>query len=134
MTPRLPDSPEGLTHADLIGVVRDLVHEVTRLGSENEKLVGVLAKLRLEHQAVKDELARLKHLPPRPPIKPSGMDTATGAEGRRTDGEKDGRSTRRRGSHLDKLRIGATILVPAKAPEGSRHKGYEDIVVQDFDL
>jgi len=134
MSSELPESLDRLSPSELIGVVRDLIREVARVRGENEKLTGALAKLRLEHQAVKDELARLKHLPPRPPIKPSGMDTATGAEGRRTDGEKDGRSTRRRGSHLDKLRIGATILVPAKAPEGSRHKGYEDIVVQDFDL
>src|ERR1019366_7013944 len=75
------DSLERLTHADLIGVVRDLIGEVTRMRAENEKLGGALAKLRVEHQAVKDELARLKHLPPRPPIKPSGMDKSTQAKG-----------------------------------------------------
>ena len=58
-----PDSLERLTHADLIGVVRDLIGEVTRMQAETEKLGGALAKLRVEHQAVKDELARLKHLP-----------------------------------------------------------------------
>ena len=66
-----PDSLERLTHADLIGVVRDLIGEVTRMRAETEKLDGALTKLRVEHQAVKDELARLKHLPPRPPIKHS---------------------------------------------------------------
>ena len=70
-----------MTHADLIGVVRDLIGEVTRMQAETEKLGGALAKLRVEHQAVKDELARLKHLPPRPPIKPSGMDKSTQAKG-----------------------------------------------------
>jgi len=49
-------SLEHLTHADLIGVVRDLIGEVTRMRAENEKLDGALAKLRVEHQAVKDDL------------------------------------------------------------------------------
>ena len=134
MAARIPDSLERLSHDDLIGVVRDLIHEVTRLRSENEKVGGALAKLKVEHQAVKDELARLKHLPPRPPIKPSGMDKATDAKGPEAVGAKGGRSTQRRGSQLDKLTIGATGVVTAKAPPGSRHKGYEDIVVQDLSL
>jgi hypothetical protein len=134
MATRIPDSLERLSHDDLIGVVRDLIHEVTRLGAENEKLVGALGRLRIEHQAVKDELARLKRLPPRPPHKPSGMDKATDAKGPQGGGEKGGRSTQRRGSQLDKLTIGATVVVSAQAPAGSRHKGYEDIVVQDLSL
>ena len=134
MAARIPDSLERLSHDDLIGVVRDLIHEVTRLRAENEKLGGALGKLRIEHQAIKDELARLKHLPPRPPIKRSGMDKATDAKGPEGGGEKGGGSTQRRGSQLDKLTIGATVVVAAKAPPGSRHKGYEDIVVQDLSL
>ncbi len=132
MTSRLPDSLERLSHTDLIGVARDLLHEATRPRAENEKLSGALGKLRVEHQAIKDELARLKRLPPRPPIKPSGMDKSTDAKGPRGEGgEKGGRSTRRRGSRLDKLTIGARVVVRAKAPAGSRRKGYEDVVVQD---
>jgi len=124
-----------LTHADLIGVVRDLIGEVTRMRTENEKLDGALAKLRVEHQAVKDELARLKHLPPRPPIKPSGMDKSTQTKGSETGDDKGGgRSSRRRGSQLDRLKIGATVVVKADPPAGSRNKGFEDIVVQDLSL
>jgi hypothetical protein len=125
---------ERLTHADLIGVVRDLIGEVTRMRAETEQLGGALAKLRVEHQAVKDELARLKHLPPRPPIKPSGMDKSTQAKGPEAGDEKGGRSSRRRGSQLDRLKIGATIVVKADPPAGSRNKGFEDIVVQDLSL
>ena len=77
MTTGIPDSLERLSHTDLIGVVRELIGEVGRLRTENEKLSGALTKLKVEHQAVKDELARLKNLPPRPPQKPSGMDKAT---------------------------------------------------------
>ena len=67
MTLPPPNPLERLTHADLIGVVRDLIGEVTRMQAETQKLGGALAKLRVDHQAVKDELARLKHLPPPPP-------------------------------------------------------------------
>ncbi|MGD0187044.1 MAG: transposase [Roseiarcus sp.] len=134
MTARIPDSLERLSPTELIGVVRDLIGEVTRLRSENEKLVGALSKLKVEHQAVKDELARLKHLPPRPLHKPSGMDKATDAKGPEAGDDKGGRLTRRRASQLDKLTIGATVVVRAKAPVGSRHKGYEDITVQDLSL
>src|SRR5258707_15092621 len=77
MTARAPDSLECLSHADLIGVVRELIGEVGRLRAENEKLGFALKELKAEHQAGKDELARLKNLPPGPPQKPSGMDKAT---------------------------------------------------------
>jgi len=130
-----PDSLERLTHADLIGVVRDLIGEVTRLRAENEKLGAALAKLRGEHQAVKDELARLKGLPPRPPVKPSGMDKSTDAKEPTTSGGKKAeRSLRRRGRQLDRLKIGATVVVKANPPAGSRNKGFEDIVVQELSL
>jgi len=136
MAARPPDSLERLTQADLNGVVRELIGEVGRLRAENEKLSGAFAELKTEHQAVKDELARLKSLPPRPPQKPSGMDKATdrsvsGGGDKNPEGKK---SSRRRGSQLDKLTIGATVVVGAKVPPGSRHKGYEEIVVQDLCL
>src|SRR5437667_9891160 len=111
MTTRIPDSLERLTQAELIGVVRELIGEVGRLRTENEKLSGALTKLKVEHQAVKDELARLKNLTPRPPQKPSGMDKATQRSGSRGGGDKSAggeKSRRRRGRQLDKLTIGAT--------------------------
>ncbi|HZZ25462.1 MAG TPA: transposase, partial [Roseiarcus sp.] len=126
-----PDSLQRLTHADLIGVVRDLIGEVTRMRAEAEKRDG---ELRVEHQAVKDELARLKHLPPRPPIESSGIDKSTQATGPESGDEKGGRSSSRRGSQLDRRKIGATVVVEADPPEGSRNKGFEDIVVQDLSL
>src|SRR5271166_5892977 len=129
-----PDSLERLTHADLIGVVRDLIGEVTRMRAAAEKRDGAMAKLRVEHQAVKDQLARLKPLPPRPPIESPGMDKATQAKGPESGDEKGGRSSRRRGSQLDRLKIGATVVVKADPPAGSRNKGFEDIVVQDLSL
>jgi hypothetical protein len=143
MATGIPDSLERLTQADLIGVVRELIGEVGRLRAENEKLSGALTKLKTEHQAIKDELARLKNLPPRPPQKPSGMDKATdrGVSSFNQRSEGDGAKSpegekprRRRGSQLDKLTIDKTVVVRAKVPAGSRHKGYEEIVVQDLSL
>ena len=131
MAPDLPDSLERLSHSDLIGAMRDLVSEFARFRAEHEKVLETLAKLRIEHQAVKDELARYKKLPPRPPPqKPSGMEKAT----ERADFEaarKVERSTRWRGSNLDRLKLDRTVVVKADAPAGSRFKGYEDVVVQD---
>jgi hypothetical protein len=131
MAPDLADSLERLSHSDLIGAVRDLVGEFTRLRAEHEKVLETLAKLRIEHQAVKDELARYKKLPPRPPQKPSGMEKATDLPDVAAGGTKGERSTRRRGSNLEKLKIDRTVVVKADAPAGSRFKGFEDIVVQD---
>src|SRR5271155_1562435 len=134
MSPDLPDSLERLSHSDLIGAMRDLVGEFTRLREKHEELIGAFAKLKVEHQAVKDELARLKKLPPRPPQKPSGMDKATDRPDPQTDVSKGGRSTERRGSNLDKLTVTRTVVVEVEAPMGSRRKGFEDIVVQDVVL
>src|SRR5258708_35393318 len=118
MTTGIPDSRERLTQADLIGVVRELIGEVGRLRAENEKLSGALTKLKTEHQAIRDELARLKNLPPRPPQKPSGMDKASdrggasfdqrsGGDGKRAKGEE---SQRPRGRPLHKLTIDTTVM------------------------
>ena len=87
MTTPEPDSLDRLSHSELIGLVRELIGEVKRVGAENEKLNSSLAKLKVEHQAVKDELARLKRLPPRPPQKPSGMDKATDRSGPKGGGQ-----------------------------------------------
>jgi len=134
MWPDSKDSLERMTPAEVIDLARELIGEVTRLRGEYEKVVGALAKLRIEHQAVKDELARLKKLPPRPPQKPSGMDKATDRPNGEAGAPRGERSTRRRGSNLDKLTVTQTIEVKLDAPAGSRHKGYDEIVVQDLVL
>ena len=78
------DSLEGLGGTELVGLVRRLIGEVERLREENEKLNAALAAARLENQQLKDEIRRLKGLPPRPPMKPSGMEKATDRFGRRS--------------------------------------------------
>ncbi len=122
-----------MTPTELIGLVRNLIAEVGRLRGENEKLSEALAKQRVENQALKDEVARLKHLPPRPPLKPSGMEEAT----ERPEGlaeDETSASKRRRGPGVSRLSIDRTVTLTVEAPAGSRHKGYEEIIVQDLTL
>ena len=60
------DSLESLSPTELIGVVRGLMGEVERLREGNEKLIAALAAAKRENQELKDEIRRLKGLPPRP--------------------------------------------------------------------
>ncbi len=58
MTPGSIDSLERMTPAELIGLVRRLIGEVTRLREEreeNEKLSAALAAQRVENQILKDD-------------------------------------------------------------------------------
>jgi len=81
-----------LTHADLIGVVRDLIGESDAdAGGRPRNSMGRWRSFGSSIRLVKDELARLKHLPPRPPIKPSGMDKSTQAKGPEA-GDREGRA------------------------------------------
>jgi Transposase IS66 family len=132
MTPGSIDSLERMTPAERIGLVRRLIGEVTRVREENEKLSAALAAQRVENQILKDEIARLKHLPPRPPHKPSGMEKATEGPERGAQGAKDEASKRRRGPGVSKLSIDREMTLRVAAPAGSRFKGYAEITVQDL--
>ena len=126
------DSLEGLSPTDLVGLVRRLLGEVERLRQESEKLNAALTAARVENQTLKDEIRRLKGLPPRPPIKPSGMEKATDRPAAERPSEADGPPPRRRGPGVSKLSIDRTVTLTTSAPAGSRHKGYEEIIVQDI--
>ena len=132
MTSGSIDLLEKLSLTELVGLVRGLVGEVERLGEENEKLEAALAAAKLENQQLKDEIRRLKGLPPRPPIKPSGMEKATDRPAAERPGEAEAPSPRRRGPGVSKLSIDRTVTLTVSAPEGSRRKGYEEIIVQDI--
>ena len=128
------DSLECMTPTELVGLVRRLLGEVKRLRAENEKVSAALVGLRVENQTLKDEIARLKQLPPRPPMKPSGMERATDRPEGGAERDEDGASKRRRGPGVSKLSVDRTETLSVAAPAGSRHKGFEDIMVQDLVL
>jgi Transposase IS66 family len=126
------DSLETLSSTELVGVVRRLIGEIERLRKENEGLTAALAVAKRENQELKDEIRRLKGLPPRPPIKPSGMEKATDRSGPETPSAPEASPPRRRGPGASKLSIDRTVTLTAAAQPGSRHKGYEEIIVQDI--
>lgn len=123
----LPDSAplETLSLAELRELVGTLVTKVAELGAAN-------AALKAENQALRDEVARLKGLPPRPPLRPSGMEPATGGAGPSKGRNK--RSRRRRGAKRDREAVTAEVVVPAAPPPGSRFKGDQDILVRELTL
>ena len=131
-------SLEAFSLAELRDVVGRLVDEVRRLHSDNAALQAgadaqqaTIVALRAENQALRDEVARLKGLPPRPPLRPSGMEQATqpGA-----GGKDETRPKLPRGVKRDAQAITAERVLKVAVPAGSRFKGYEDILVRDLRL
>ncbi len=80
---------------------------------------------------MRDEVARLKGLPPRPPSRPSGMEQATQPGAADQDAK---RPKPPRGAKRDQDAVTAEIVVKVPVPAGSRFKGYEDILVRDLCL
>ncbi|PSH54395.1 cell division protein ZapB, partial [Phyllobacterium sophorae] len=123
----------------LVGGLVDELHalkaEVVTLRSENEALRDDNAQLRLENtrlkvdnQLLRDEIARLKNLPPRPPFRPSGMEKATEpkAGNNKTDKKKP------RGAKRDQDKVTHEEIVRADVPQGSRFKGYKSCFVREL--
>ena len=139
------DSLGALSADDLRGLIVRLAAElialratviklegrICELEDENTTLREQAAALTAENRTLKDEVARLKELPRRPPDRPSGIEQSTQAG---QIAKKTSRSRRRRGATLPRIAITQEVVLPAAAPEGSRFKGYDDIVVQDLDL
>jgi len=87
-------------------------------------LLEVCHRLLEENRVLRDEIARLKGLPPRPKIQPSAM------ENQRGKGKAGKRG--RRGRRCRAVPIHETVCIkPDGVPAGSRFKGYQDFTVQD---
>ncbi len=102
--------------------------ENQKLRAENDLLRIENTRLKIDNQLLRDEIARLKNLPPRPPFRPSGMEKATSDK---TVGSK-GKPTRRRGPKGDTGNVTREEVLPVTAPPGSRFKGYKDCMVRDL--
>ena len=111
------DSRGTVEIAELRELVRALAGQVDGLTREN-------AALRAENQQLKDEVARLKRLPPRPPFAPSGMEKASVAT------TQAPAQRRRRGAKPD--RATREVIVRVAAPAGSRFKGYATLLVREL--
>src|SRR5918995_5654640 len=126
MTGSPPDFAKPLSSTALRRLVSDLAGKIDRLEQEVERLRLDNGNLHATNQALKDEIARLKNLPPRAPFKPSGMEKATQPRpvgpGRRPG----------RGAKRDRVTREVTIRV--EAPPGSRFKGYKTVVRRDLVL
>jgi hypothetical protein len=107
-------------------LVSDLAGKIDRLEQEVEQLRLDNSNLRLDNQALKDEIARLKHLPPRPPFKPSGMEKATQP--------KPAGPGRRPGRGAKRDRVTREVTLHVEVPPGSRFKGYKTVVHRDLVL
>src|SRR5947209_20534080 len=103
----LPKDIDGLSPAELKSLVLSLLEKVAEL----ERTVT----------AQRGEIARLKGGPPRPNIKPSGMEQASNPK-------PPGSSNKRRGSTRSKLSIDEVRNVKLAAPPGARFKGYTSFV------
>ena len=104
-----PDDEIGGTSGeeDIRRVVAALVERCGRLETTNEDLLLERVADKLEIQALRDEIARLKGDPPRPLFKskPSGMEKSTSP----TSGKK--RSKRRRGAVQSKLTVSRDVTL-----------------------
>lgn len=110
--------------------IEKLEAENRRLRDENDQLRIENTRLKVDNQLLRDEIARLKNLPPRPPFRPSGMEMATS---NKTVGSK-GKPARRRGPKGDTRNVTREEVLPVTAPPGSRFKGYKDCMVRDLVL
>jgi hypothetical protein len=111
-----PEAIEGLA----IGELRSLV----------ESMMAEVARLRAENAALREQVARLKGLPPRPKLKPSGMEKASQPPTPQPSGKP--KHERRRGAKRNRLVVGEERVLAASVPTGSRFKGYQDSIVQDL--
>jgi hypothetical protein len=126
MTVPPPNVTTPLSSTALRELVSDLAGKIARLEQEVEWLRLDNSNLRHDNQALKDEIARLKNLPPRPPFKPSGMEKAT--QPRPTGpGRRPGRGAKRD-------RVTREVTLRAEVPPGSRFKGYKTVVRRDLIL
>jgi hypothetical protein len=99
-----------------------------------DHLLRVIEELRAENRQLRDEIARLKGLPPRPTIRPSTLNAThpDPSHKRRRRGKRPGSAKRQK---TGELMIHETIPVPLEGlPEGTQQNGYEDFVVQDLKI
>src|SRR3546814_781231 len=110
--------------------IEKLEVENQKLRTENDQPRIENSRLKSDNQFLREEMARLKNLPPRPPFRPSGLEKATGDK---TPTGKDP-APRPRGPKNDTKRVTREEVLPVSVPVGSRFKGYKDCFVRNLVL
>jgi len=99
-----------------------------------DRLLRVIEEQQAEMRALRDEIARLKGLPPRPTIRPSTLNAPhpDPSHKKKRRGKRPGSAKRQK---TGELTIHETIPLPLEGlPEGTQQNGYEDFVVQDLKI
>ena len=99
-----------------------------------DHLLRVIEELRAENRQLRDEIDRLKGLPPRPTIRASTLNAPhpDPSHKKKHRGKRPGSAKRQK---TGELMIHETIPVPLEGlPEGTQQNGYEDFVVQDLKI
>lgn len=99
-----------------------------------DRLLRIIEEQQAEIRALRDEIARLKGLPPRPMIRPSTLNAPhpDPSHKKKQRGKRPGSAKRHK---TGELVVHETIPVPLEGlPEGTRQNGYEDFVVQDLKI
>jgi Transposase IS66 family len=107
-----PADPDALSPAELRALV--------------STLMGKVADLERTVAAQREEIARLRGLKGRPPLKPSGMEQASEPKPRDRPGC-------RRGKVVPRVAVEERVI-RTTVPAGSRFRGYQDFLVQDLVL
>lgn len=115
LIPEIPEEEQTPTVKALLFLLHQLSHQVQEQAKEIDKL--------------KAEIAKLKGQNGPPKIRPSKKD-----KNPKGKVAKDAWKNRqdRQGPNLERRRSEERILKPKNIPEGSRFKGYQDFMVEDF--
>jgi len=98
-------------------------------------LLELLAWQQIQIDKLEQEILKLKGETTKPKIKPSKMDEDSAEDGDENgdDGDKSKKNKGPKRSKTEHLKIDATIdIQPDHIPEGSIHKGFRDVVIQDI--
>lgn len=99
-----------------------------------DRLLRAIEELQAENRQLRDEIGRLKGLPPRPKLRPSTLNEPHPDPSRKKKrrGKRPGSAKRQK---TRELIVHETIPVPLEGlPEGARQNGYEDFVVQELKI
>jgi hypothetical protein len=118
---QIPDIPEE-ARTPLVKELVDIIEQLVQKVRQQEEKIGQLT----------DEIAVLKGEKKRPRFKPSQLDKKAGREeGTLGEGKRPGSEKRSKTASL--VIHEEEVIAPAEpVPEGSRFKGYRDVVVQDL--